>query len=221
MAKMTNEPIQLEFALPAAHDTNPIHAAVEARLESITIHALPAARERRRLLETVWASDEANAVEIFINERISFLCSPPGVDRVSAAAAIESALITEAAALHDLHRTLERYDAGGPLVTGSDLEFDVPLMVASDITSTEPGPRTFRNLKERTAHVREVRAYLREVEHELQEAMKDRRADAAAALRAERVGVSARLQLVTGEVRRRARAADRSRAKENHGRRIA
>ena len=221
MAKMTNEPIQLEFALPAAPDTTPIHAAVEARLESITIHALPAARERRRLFETVWASDEANAVEIFINERISFLCSPPGVDRVSAAAANESALITEAAALHDLHRALERYDAGGPVVTGSDLELDMLPLVASDITSTEAGPRTFRNLKERTAHVREVRAYLREVEHEFREAMQNRRADVAAALRAERIGVEAHLKSVTGEVRRRARAADRSRAKENHGRRIA
>jgi hypothetical protein len=221
MAKMTNEPIQLEFALPAAPDTTPIHAAVEARLESITIHALPAARARRRFLETVWASDEANAVEIFITERISFLCSPPGVDRVSGAAANESALLSEAVALHDLRCALERYDAGGPLVTGADFEVEVPPLAASAVTSTQAGPPAFCTLEDRTAHVEEVRAYLRDVEHEVQEAMQNRRADMAAALRAERIGVEAHLKSVTDGVRRRARASDRSRANENRGRRIA
>ena len=221
MTTTTNAPIQLEFALPAAPDTAQMHEVVEARLDTITTRALPAARARRQFLEIVWASDDANAVEVFIDEQIPFLCNPTGVDRVSAAGANEAALITETEALHDLQRALERYDAGGPLVTGTDHELDVPPQVTSDTIPTGADARTFRSLKDRTAHVRQVRAYLREVEHELREAMKDRRADVVAALRAERMGVVAHLKSVTWDVRRRAEATDGSRANASRDRRFA
>ena len=221
MTNTMNAPIQLELALPAAPDTTPMHAVVEARLETITTRALPAARARRQFLATVWASDDANAVEVFIDERIPFRCHPTGVDRVAAAAANEAALLTEAVALHDLQRALEMYDAGGRLVTGADHEFDVPHLVTSDTTSTEVQPRTLRSLKERAAHVRAVRAYTREVEDELRAAVRAGRAEEAVALKAERLALSVHLKAVTGAVRRRARAADRSRSNDDRARRIA
>ena len=201
--------VQLELPMPAAPDTSPILATIEARLEAIVVQALPAARSRRETLQTVWASTDASAVEIFLDARHTVFCHPVGADRLSAAAAMESALAGEAAALQELVDALELYDAGGRSVTDPDGGGAVlPLMRDEDAGVGQPA-LNFSTLKDRTAHLRAVRAYLHDVDRELQRAMKERRADAVATLKAERSGADAHVKTVIGEVRRRRRAASR------------
>lgn len=208
MTNATVTPDQLELPLPAAPDTSPILATIEARREAILTQALPAARTRRQTLQKVWASTDASAVEIFLDARHPVLCHPLGAERLAATAALEWALAGEAAALEELVDALDLYDAGGRSVTDPDGDGAVlPLMRDEDAVVGLP-PLTFASLEDRSAHLRAVRAYLHEVDMELQRALKERRADAVAALRAERSGADAHLKTVMGEVRRR-RAASR------------
>ena len=84
----------------------------------------------------------------------------------------------------------------------------LPLMRDEDAGVGQP-LLNFSTLKDRTAHLRAVRAYLHEVDLELQHAIKERRADAVVALKAERSGADAYLKTAMGAIRRRRAASQR------------
>lgn len=209
---MTNATVtadQLELSLPAGPDTSPILATIEARREAILTQALPAARARRQTLQKVWASTDASAVEIFLDARHAVLCHPIGAERLAAAAAREWALAGEAAALEELVGALELYDAGGRSVTDPDGGGAVLSLMRDEDAGVGQPALNFSTMKERTAHLRAVRAYLHDVDLELQRAITERRADVVAMLKAERSGADAHLKTVIGEVQRRRHAASR------------
>jgi len=209
MSAKTDNSIQLELSIPSAPDTAPILAATETRLEVIVTRALPAARGRCALLETIWASDQSSAVPVFIEEDHPILCDPVGAARMSEAAAMEAAFFAEAVALQDLQHALEAYDAGGRLVTGNDGDPGPFYGGAVNAVNRGKSPLTFDALADRTAYLRAVRAYLDEIETDLKTAIADGRADAVVALKAEHGGVAAHLRAATGGIRRRRRATAR------------
>ena len=214
MTTIAHEPEQLELPLPAAPDTTPILAVVEARLSAITTHALPRAQARLAFLQAVWEATEPDARPVFVDGEPPILCHPAGAERLSSAAADASALTAEARALADLQAAIEIYDTGGALVAGE--MGDRADALPTDRRPTRP--RALRtgvsDLQTRTEFVRRLRGYVEQVARERNAAVTAGNLAMAAALKAELAALRARVREVTSVIRRRPRnvdAADRGR----------
>ncbi len=214
MTTIAHEPEQLELALPAAPDTTPILAVVEARLSAITTRALPRAQARLAFLESVWVTEDPGARPVFVDGEPPILCHPAGAERLSSAAADASALNAEARALADLQTAIEIYDAGGALVGGEmTVHADAPANDRRTARAVEPRAG-FTDLQARTEFVHRLRQYVEQVARERTTAVTAGNLVKAAASKAELAALRKRLRDVTSVIRRRPRkvaAADRGR----------
>jgi len=214
MTTIAHEPEQLELPLPAAPDTTPILAVVEARLSAITTRALPRAQARLAFLQAVWEATEPDARPVFVDGEPPILCHPAGAERFSSAAADASALTAEARALADLQAAIEIYDAGGALVVGEMGDrADAPANERR--TARAPVRRAgFTDLQARTEFAHRLRQCVEQVARERQAAVTAGDLATATALKAELAALRARVREVTSVIRRRPRkveAADRER----------
>lgn len=217
MATTVRKSEQLELPLPPVPDTDPIVAVIDTRLAAIATRALPSAQAHLSFLESVWTSEEHNALPVFVHGEPPILCHTAGVERLSAAAARTFALAAELAALNDLKLAIERYDMGGRL------EIDgPPVPTKARAAACFDGSRSaFPDLRTRTEFLRRLREYAETVNREIDRAVANGNLHDAVRLKAELAAIRPRIGKATHGVRRRPQNSTQAKPARSTTRRIA